>query len=75
MQGQATRNAERQVRDGAAFIGTPADIVEMIRSHNDKVGGIDSASLHFSPGNMPADMAERSLRLFAREAMPKLKAP
>jgi alkanesulfonate monooxygenase SsuD/methylene tetrahydromethanopterin reductase-like flavin-dependent oxidoreductase (luciferase family) len=65
--------AERQVRDGTAFIGTPADIVEMIASYNDKVGGIDSASLHFTPGNMPADAAERSLRLFAREVMPKVK--
>jgi alkanesulfonate monooxygenase SsuD/methylene tetrahydromethanopterin reductase-like flavin-dependent oxidoreductase (luciferase family) len=60
------------VRDGSAFIGTPADVVEMIRSYNDKVGGIDSVSLHFSPGNMPADAAERSLRLFAREVLPKV---
>jgi len=65
--------AERQVRDGSAFIGTPADIVEMIRAYNDKVGGIDSASLHFAPGNMPLEAAERSLRLFAREVMPKVK--
>ena len=64
--------AERQVRDGSAFIGTPADIVEMIASYNDKVGGIDSVSLHFTPGNMAADMAERSLRLFAREVLPKV---
>jgi alkanesulfonate monooxygenase SsuD/methylene tetrahydromethanopterin reductase-like flavin-dependent oxidoreductase (luciferase family) len=64
--------AERQVRDGSAFIGTPADIVEMIASYNDKVGGIDSVSLHFTPGNMPADAAERSLRLFASEVLPKV---
>jgi alkanesulfonate monooxygenase SsuD/methylene tetrahydromethanopterin reductase-like flavin-dependent oxidoreductase (luciferase family) len=65
--------AERQVRDGSAFIGTPADIVEMIRAYNDKVGGIDSVSLHFTPGNMPVEAAERSIRLFCREAMPKVK--
>jgi len=64
--------AERQVRSGSAFIGTPADIVEMIGSYNGKVGGIDSVSLHFTPGNMPVDRAERSLRLFAREVMPKV---
>ena len=64
--------AERQVRDGSAFIGTPADIVEMIRAYNDKVGGIDSVSLHFTPGNMAAANAERSLRRFAREVMPKV---
>jgi alkanesulfonate monooxygenase SsuD/methylene tetrahydromethanopterin reductase-like flavin-dependent oxidoreductase (luciferase family) len=66
--------AERQVAAGSAFIGAPADIIEMIRSYNDKVGGIDSVSLHFTPGNMPVDKAERSLRLFSAEVMPKLAA-
>ena len=64
--------AERQVETGSAFIGTPADIVDMIRAYNDKVGGIDSVSLHFAPSNMQVNAAERSLRLFAREVMPKL---
>ena len=64
--------AERQVAAGSAFIGTPADIVEMIQTYNDKVSGIDSMSLHFTPSNMPVDTAERSLRLFSREVMPKL---
>ena len=66
-------SAERQVAAGSAFIGTPADIVEMMRSYNDKVGGIDSVSLHFTPGNMPVEMAERSLRLFSKEVMPKVR--
>jgi alkanesulfonate monooxygenase SsuD/methylene tetrahydromethanopterin reductase-like flavin-dependent oxidoreductase (luciferase family) len=65
-------SAERQVRAGSAFIGTPADIVEMVSAYNDMVGGIDSVSLHFTPSNMPVDAAERSLRLFSREVMPKL---
>jgi alkanesulfonate monooxygenase SsuD/methylene tetrahydromethanopterin reductase-like flavin-dependent oxidoreductase (luciferase family) len=65
-------SAERQVCAGSAFIGTPADIVEMVRAYNDMVGGIDSVSLHFAPSNMPIDAAERSLRLFSREVMPKL---
>ena len=64
--------AERQVASGSAFIGTPADVVEMIRSYNGKVGGIDSVSLHFTPGNMPVELAERSLRLFSKEVMPKV---
>ena len=65
-------SAEKQVAAGSAFIGTPADIAEMLRSYNDRVGGIDSVSLHFTPGNMAVDQAERSLRLFSREALPKL---
>ena len=67
-------SAERQVQGGSAFIGTPADIVDMIQSYNGKVGGIDSVSLHFTPGNMAVDAAERSLRLFSAEALPKLAA-
>jgi alkanesulfonate monooxygenase SsuD/methylene tetrahydromethanopterin reductase-like flavin-dependent oxidoreductase (luciferase family) len=66
--------AERQMQAGSAFIGSPADIAEMIRGYNDKVGGIDSVSLHFTPGNMPVEKAERSLRLFSAEVMPKLAA-
>ena len=65
-------SAEKQVATGSAFIGTPADIVEMIRSYNGKVGGIDSVSLHFTPGNMPVEMAERSMRLFSKEVMPQV---
>ena len=49
-----------------------ADIMEMIASYNDKVGGIDSVSLHFTPGNMPVEVAERSLRLFSSEVLPKV---
>ena len=64
--------AERQMQAGSAFIGSPADIAEMIRSYNERVGGIDSVSLHFTPGNMPVESAERSLRLFSAEVMPKL---
>jgi alkanesulfonate monooxygenase SsuD/methylene tetrahydromethanopterin reductase-like flavin-dependent oxidoreductase (luciferase family) len=64
--------AERQVEAGSAFIGTPADIIDMIRNYNDKVGGIDSVSLHFTPGNMPVEAAERSLRLFSKDVLPKV---
>jgi alkanesulfonate monooxygenase SsuD/methylene tetrahydromethanopterin reductase-like flavin-dependent oxidoreductase (luciferase family) len=66
--------AEKQVASGSAFIGSPSDVLDMIRAYNDKVGGIDSVSLHFTPGNMPAEAAERSLRLFSREVLPKAAA-
>ena len=67
-------SAEAQVQRGSAFIGTPADIIEMLHAYNGKVGGIDSASLHFTPSTMPVEAAERSLRLFSREVMPKVAA-
>jgi alkanesulfonate monooxygenase SsuD/methylene tetrahydromethanopterin reductase-like flavin-dependent oxidoreductase (luciferase family) len=68
----ASDTAESQVAKGSAWIGTPADIVEMIQSFNSKVGGIESVSLHFTPADMPVDVAERSLRLFSREVLPKV---
>lgn len=70
----SSETAERQLANGSAFIGTPSDIVEMIRSYNTRVGGIDSVSLHFTPGNMPVEAAERSLRLFSREVLPQVAA-
>jgi alkanesulfonate monooxygenase SsuD/methylene tetrahydromethanopterin reductase-like flavin-dependent oxidoreductase (luciferase family) len=70
----ANDSAEAQVAKGSAFIGTPADIVEMIQEFNRKVGGLDSISLHFTPADMPVEAAEHSLRLFAREVMPKVAA-
>jgi alkanesulfonate monooxygenase SsuD/methylene tetrahydromethanopterin reductase-like flavin-dependent oxidoreductase (luciferase family) len=68
----SSETAERQLENGSAFIGTPADIVEMLHGYNTRVGGIDSVSLHFTPGNMPVEAAERSLRLFSREVLPKV---
>jgi alkanesulfonate monooxygenase SsuD/methylene tetrahydromethanopterin reductase-like flavin-dependent oxidoreductase (luciferase family) len=64
---------EKQIGQGIGWIGTPAEIVDMIRGYNDKVGGIDSASLLVMPSSMPAAMAEKSTRLFAREVLPKVK--
>jgi alkanesulfonate monooxygenase SsuD/methylene tetrahydromethanopterin reductase-like flavin-dependent oxidoreductase (luciferase family) len=65
-------SAEKQVQGGSAFIGTPADIAEMLHDYNTRVGGIDSVSLHFTPGHMPVEKAERSLRLFAEGVIPKV---
>jgi len=67
-------SAQAQVSKGSAFIGTPGDIIEMIRTFNDRVGGLDSISLHFTPGNMPVEAAEQSLRLFSREVLPTVGA-
>ena len=33
--------------------------------------GDGAISLHFTPSNMPPDAAERSLRLFSRDVMPR----
>ena len=68
----SSERIESQITQGVGWVGTPADLVEMIRGYNDKVGGIDSASLLIMPSNMPAKYAERTVRLFASDVMPKL---
>jgi len=65
---------ENQMGQGIGWIGTPTDLIGMIRGYNEKVGGIDSASLLVMPSTMPAAAAERSMRLFARDVMPKVAA-
>ena len=65
---------ENQMGQGIGWIGTPGDLVAMIRGYNEKVGGIDSASLLVMPSTMAAAAAERSMRLFAREVMQKVAA-
>lgn len=63
---------ENQIGQGVGWIGTPDDLAQMIRDYNEKVGGIDSASLLVMPSTMRVEHAERSMRLFAREVMPKV---
>ncbi|HJU27596.1 MAG TPA: hypothetical protein VJ718_00395 [Candidatus Binataceae bacterium] len=65
---------EDQITKGVGLVGTPADVIEMVRNYANEVGGFESASLHVLPSTMPADVAERAMRHFAREAMPKLAA-
>jgi len=52
--------------------GTPDQVIEKIRSFCDLVGA-DSFISVFRYGGMPADEAERSMRLFADKVMPALK--
>lgn len=52
--------------------GTPEQCVERIKEIHQRTGN-DSYVAVFSYGGMPYDEAERSMRLFASEAMPELK--
>ena len=65
---------EDQITKGVGLVGTPVDVIDMVRNYAGEVGGFESASLHVLPSTMPADVAERALRHFASEAMPKLAA-
>jgi alkanesulfonate monooxygenase SsuD/methylene tetrahydromethanopterin reductase-like flavin-dependent oxidoreductase (luciferase family) len=61
---------EDQVSKGVGFVGTAADVIEMLRAYAADVGGFEAASLHVAPSTMPVDIAERSMRHFAAEVMP-----
>jgi alkanesulfonate monooxygenase SsuD/methylene tetrahydromethanopterin reductase-like flavin-dependent oxidoreductase (luciferase family) len=52
--------------------GTPDQCLEQIHTMQDKVG-LNHFIAVFSYGGMPHDTAERNLRLFAAEVMPKLQ--
>lgn len=61
-----------QVEKRVAWIGTPQRLVEMIRSYVEEIGGCEVASMQVNFGVLSKAKAEASMRLFAREVMPKL---
>ena len=65
---------EENVERGAAWVGTPDDIVEQINSYHEKVGGYESASMQLNFHGLPYQLAEKSARLFASDVMPRIKA-
>ena len=65
---------ESQVEKGAAWVGTPDDLVERIRAYDATVGGIDDASLQVNFNTISYDDAARSMRLFGEKVMPHFAA-
>jgi alkanesulfonate monooxygenase SsuD/methylene tetrahydromethanopterin reductase-like flavin-dependent oxidoreductase (luciferase family) len=57
---------------GTAWVGTADDIAEMIADYNQKTGGFELTSLHVNPATTPVEVAERSMRLFARDVIPQV---
>ena len=58
---------------GLQPFGTPEQVFEKTKAFCDLVGA-DGYIGVFRFGGMPADVAERSMRLFAAEVMPELQA-
>jgi alkanesulfonate monooxygenase SsuD/methylene tetrahydromethanopterin reductase-like flavin-dependent oxidoreductase (luciferase family) len=67
-------NAAEQIASGAAWIGSPAEIALTIARLEDQLGGFEHASLQVNFNTMPFAAALASMRLFAREVMPRLRA-
>ncbi len=69
----AKETFESQVEKSAAWVGTPAQISDQISDYQKLVGDFEIASLQVNFHDMPLDLAEKSVRLFAAEVMPKFK--
>ena len=69
--GLRASNAEDQMTTGAAWVGTPDEIAATIARMHDDFGGFEHASLQVNFNTMPFAPALASMRLFAREVMPR----
>jgi alkanesulfonate monooxygenase SsuD/methylene tetrahydromethanopterin reductase-like flavin-dependent oxidoreductase (luciferase family) len=63
---------DRVLRETRAFIGSPDTVERQIRFVLDLFGDVEP-SLQTLYGNMPYEQAERSLRLFASDVMPRFQ--
>jgi alkanesulfonate monooxygenase SsuD/methylene tetrahydromethanopterin reductase-like flavin-dependent oxidoreductase (luciferase family) len=66
-------NFDQQLARGICWAGSPEEITDMIADYDRQVGEFDIASLHLMPHVMSAEIAERSMRLFAKTVMPKFR--
>ena len=62
-----------QVASRSAWVGSPAGIVGQIRDYVAEVGGFEHASLQVNFNTVGRVEAEASMRLFAREVMPRVR--
>jgi alkanesulfonate monooxygenase SsuD/methylene tetrahydromethanopterin reductase-like flavin-dependent oxidoreductase (luciferase family) len=62
--------AADQITSGAAWIGSPEEIVGQIRGTQDAFGGYEHASLQVNFNMVPLEDALASMRLFAEQVMP-----
>jgi alkanesulfonate monooxygenase SsuD/methylene tetrahydromethanopterin reductase-like flavin-dependent oxidoreductase (luciferase family) len=64
-------NVHSQRDKKAAFIGSPAEIRDMIADFDRHVGGFDIASMQVNTKLTSAEAAKASMELFAAEVMPR----
>ena len=67
-------NAAEQIASGAAWIGSPDEIAATIERMQQDFGGFEHASLQVNFNPLPFARALASMRLFAREVMPRFAA-
>jgi alkanesulfonate monooxygenase SsuD/methylene tetrahydromethanopterin reductase-like flavin-dependent oxidoreductase (luciferase family) len=59
--------------NGGAWVGTPDEIVEQAKAYQEQVGGFEIASLQVNFATLAFADAERSLQLFGKEVLPRIK--
>ena len=59
--------------NGGAWVGTPDEIVEQAKTYQEQVGGFEIASLQVNFATLAFADAERSLQLFGKEVLPRIK--
>jgi hypothetical protein len=64
-------NAAEQISSGGAWIGSPDEIAATITRLQRDFGGFEHASLQVNFNTLPFEDALSSIRLFAREVMPR----
>ena len=61
---------ESQVEKGAAWVGTPQELIAQIDAFDEQVGGFDDASLQVNYNTISYPDAAASVRLFGSEVIP-----
>ena len=71
--GLAAETFETQVAKCAAWVGTPARILDMVADYRHQIGDFEIASLQVNFNDLPLDAAEASMRLFGEAVLPRLQ--
>jgi alkanesulfonate monooxygenase SsuD/methylene tetrahydromethanopterin reductase-like flavin-dependent oxidoreductase (luciferase family) len=66
----AAETFETQTEKGAAWVGTPAEIIDQIHAFQDMVGAFELASLQVNFNDIAFEDALASITLFGREVIP-----
>lgn len=69
----ANITVEKAIADGIMFAGTPDTVYRQITAFYDKVGGFGQLTMIGRSGYMTHAEAQKSIRLFAAEVLPRLR--
>jgi alkanesulfonate monooxygenase SsuD/methylene tetrahydromethanopterin reductase-like flavin-dependent oxidoreductase (luciferase family) len=60
--------------NGGAWVGSPDEIVAQAKNYYEQVGGFEIASLQVNFATLAFPDAERSLHLFGKEVLPRIRS-